>query len=188
MASTSDIRNGLCLNYNGDIYSVVEFLHVKPGKGNAFVRTKLKSLTTGRVVENTFPAGHKIEDVRVERRKFQYLYNDETGYNFMDNETYDQVCLSEAMLERPDFLKEGSEIEILFHAEKNIPLTADMPANIVLEITYTEPGVRGDTATNVTKPATVETGAEIKVPIFINQGDKVKIDTKTGAYLERVKS
>jgi elongation factor P len=188
MASTSDIRNGLCLNYNGDIYSIVEFLHVKPGKGNAFVRTKLKSLTTGRVIENTFPAGHKIDDVRVERRKYQYLYNDENGYNFMDNETYDQVTLNKNMLDRPDFLKEGSEIEILFHAEKNIPLTAEMAANIVLEVTYTEPGVRGDTATNVTKPATVETGAEVKVPIFINQGDKIKIDTRTGAYLERVKS
>ncbi|MBC7885599.1 MAG: elongation factor P [Saprospiraceae bacterium] len=188
MASTSDIRNGLCMMHNGDIYSVVEFLHVKPGKGNAFVRTKLKSLTSGKVVEYTFPSGHKIEDVRVERRKFQYLYNDESGYNFMDIETYDQVSLNENMLDRPDFLKEGSEIEILFHAEKNIPLTAEMPASIVLEVTYTEPGVRGDTATNVTKPATVETGAEVKVPIFINQGDRIKIDTKTGSYLERVKS
>jgi len=188
MASTSDIRNGLCLNFNGDVYSIVEFLHVKPGKGNAFVRTKIKSLTTGKVIETTFPAGHKIDDVRVERRKFQYLYNDETGYNFMDNETYDQVTLAEAMLDRPNLLKEGSEIEILFHAEKNLPLTAEMPASIILEVTYTEPGVRGDTATNVTKPATVETGAEVKVPIFINQGDKIKIDTKSGSYLERVKS
>ncbi|MBK9255562.1 MAG: elongation factor P [Saprospiraceae bacterium] len=188
MASTSDIRNGLCLNHNGDVYSIVEFLHVKPGKGNAFVRTKLKSLTTGKVVEYTFPAGHKIDDVRVERRKYQYLYNDETGYNFMDNETYDQVSIAGSMIERPDFMKEGSEIEILFHAEKNIPLTTEMPASIILEVTYTEPGVRGDTATNVTKPATVETGAEVKVPIFINQGDKIKIDTKTGAYQERIKS
>jgi elongation factor P len=188
MASTSDIRNGLCLTHNGDIYSVVEFLHVKPGKGNAFVRTKLKSMTTGKVVEHTFPSGHKIDDVRVERRKFQYLYNDETGYNFMDNETYDQVVLNGNMLERPDFLKEGSDIEILFHAEKNVPLTAEMPASIILEVTYTEPGVRGDTATNVTKPATVETGAEVKVPIFINEGDRIKIDTRTGAYLERVKA
>lgn len=188
MANTSDIKNGLCLNYNNDIYTVVEFLHVKPGKGNAFVRTKLKSLTSGKVVEITFPSGHKIDDVRVERRKFQYLYNDENGYNFMNIETYDQVSLNEAMLDRPDFLKEGSEIEILFHAEKDMPLTADMPASIILEVTYTEPGVRGDTATNVTKPATVETGAEVKVPIFINQGDKIKIDSKTGAYLERVKS
>lgn len=187
MASTSDIRNGLCIDLNNDIYSVVEFLHVKPGKGNAFVRTKLKSLTTGKVIEQTFPAGHKIDDVRVERRKFQYLYNDESGFNFMDNETYDQVTLPEAMIESPQFLKEGSEIEILFHAVKNTPLTAEMPANIILEVTYTEPGVRGDTATNVTKPATVETGAEVKVPIFINEGDKIKIDTRTGAYLERVK-
>ena len=188
MASTSDIRNGLCLNLNGDIYSIVEFLHVKPGKGNAFVRTKLKSLTTGKVVENTFPAGHKIDDVRVERRKFQFLYSDDNGFNFMDIETYDQVSLNEAMLERSDLLKEGGEIEILFHAEKNMPLAAEMPSHITLEVTYTEPGVRGDTATNVTKPATVETGAEIKVPIFINQGDKIKIDTKSGSYLERVKS
>ncbi|MEZ4909781.1 MAG: elongation factor P [Saprospiraceae bacterium] len=187
MASTSDIRNGLCIDLNNDIYSVVEFLHVKPGKGNAFVRTKLKSLTTGKVIENTFPSGHKIDDVRVERRKFQYLYNDESGYNFMDNETYDQVSLPSEMIERPEFLKEGSEIEILFHAVKNVPLTAEMPANIILEVTYTEPGVRGDTATNVTKPATVETGAEVKVPIFINEGDKIKIDTRTGSYLERVK-
>lgn len=187
MASTSDIRNGLCIEYNNDIYSVVEFLHVKPGKGNAFVRTKLKSLTTGKVVENTFPAGHKIDDVRVERRKFQFLYTDETGYNFMNNETYEQIFLEEAMIERPNLLKEGDEIDILFHAEKEVPLTTEMPASIILEVTYTEPGVRGDTATNVTKPATVETGAEIKVPIFINTGDKIKIDTRTATYLERVK-
>jgi elongation factor P len=188
MANTSDIRNGLCLNYNGDVYSIVEFLHVKPGKGNAFVRTKIKSLTTGKVIEATFPAGHKIDDVRVERRKYQYLYKDETGYTFMDNETFDQVTIAEAMLDSPQFLKEGSDIDILFHAEKDIPLTTEFPAAIILEVTYTEPGVRGDTATNVTKPATVETGAEVKVPIFINQGDKIKIDTKTGAYLERVKA
>lgn len=188
MASTSDIRNGLCIDINGVIYTVIEFLHVKPGKGNAFVRTKLKSLTTGRVIENTFSAGHKIDDVRVERRKFQYLYKDETGYNFMDNETYDQVTLDEAMLDSPGFLKEGLEIDILYHAEKEIPLTTEMPQQLVLEVTYTEPGVRGDTATNVTKPATVETGAEVKVPIFINQGDKIKIDTRTGAYIERVKA
>lgn len=188
MASTSDIRNGLCINYNNDVYYVVEFLHVKPGKGAAFVRTKLKSLTTGKVVENTFPSGHKIDDVRVERRKYQYLYKDDAGFNFMDNETYDQISISETMIERSNLLKEGTIVEILFHAEKELPLTIDLPAHMELEVTYTEPGLRGDTATNVTKPATVETGAEIKVPIFINQGDKVKIDTRTGAYLERVKS
>jgi elongation factor P len=187
MANTSDIRNGLCLNYNNDIFTVVEFQHVKPGKGAAFVRTKLKSLTTGRVIDNTFPSGHKIDDVRVERRKYQFLYKDEMGYNFMNNETYDQVSIKEEMLERPNLLKEGMDIEILFHTEKDLPLTADLPAHITLEVTYAEPGVRGDTATNVTKNATVETGAEIKVPIFINAGDKIKIDTRTGDYLERVK-
>lgn len=187
MANTSDIRNGLCLNYNNDIFTIVEFQHVKPGKGAAFVRTKLKSLTTGRVLDNTFPSGHKIDEVRVERRKYQFLYKDEMGYNFMNNETYDQVSIKEEMLERPNLLKEGTDIEILFHAEKDIPLTADLPAHIVLEVSYAEQGVRGDTATNVTKNATLETGAEVKVPIFINTGDKIKIDTRTGEYLERVK-
>ena len=144
MANTSDIRNGLCLNYNGDVYSIVEFLHVKPGKGNAFVRTKIKSLTTGKVIEATFPAGHKIDDVRVERRKYQYLYKDETGYNFMDNETFDQVTIAEAMLDSPQFLKEGSDIDILFHAEKDIPLTTEFPAAIILEVTYTDVYKRQD--------------------------------------------
>ncbi len=188
MASTSDIRNGLCINFNNDIYTIVEFLHVKPGKGNAFVRTKLKSLTTGKVIDYTFPAGHKIDDVRVERRQYQYLYKDEVGFHFMNNETYDQVFISGEMIERNDLLKEGTIVDILFHAENEMPLTVDMPQHIELEVTYTEPGVRGDTATNVTKPATVETGAEVKVPIFINQGDIIKVDTQTGNYLERVKS
>ncbi len=188
MANTSDIRNGLCINYNNDIYTIVEFLHVKPGKGNAFVRTKLKSLTTGKVIDNTFPAGHKIDEVRVERRKTQYLYNDESGYHFMDVETYEQVAIQPAMIDRADLLKEGEIVEILFHAQENTPLTLDLPAHVELEVTYTEPGVRGDTATNVTKPATVETGTEVRVPIFINQGDVIKIDTKTGSYLERVKN
>jgi elongation factor P len=188
MASTSEIRNGLCIDYNNDIYTVVEFLHVKPGKGAAFVRTKLKSLTTGKVIDNTFPSGHKIDVVRVERRKFQYLYQDENGFNFMDNESFEQISLGTDLLENSQFLKEGMEIEVLFHAEKDTPLTAELPQNVILEVTYTEPGVRGDTATNVTKPATVETGAEVKVPIFINEGDKIRIDTKTGTYQERVKA
>ena len=187
MANTSIIRNGLCIEYNNDIFSVIEFQHVKPGKGNAFVRTKLKSLTTGKVLENTFPAGHKINEVRVERRKYQYLYNDDMGYHFMNNETYEQVRLDEGLIDNPGLLKEGDEVEVLFHAEKEIPLTLDMPQYIVAEITYTEPGVKGDTATNTLKPATIETGAEVKVPLFINQGDKIKIDTRSGAYVERVK-
>lgn len=187
MANTSDIRNGLCIDYNNDIYSVVSFQHVKPGKGNAFVRTKLKSLTTGKVIDNTFPAGHRIDVVRVERRKYQFLYKDEMGYHFMNTETYEQVALDENLIENPGLLKEGAEVEVLFHSEKEIPLTLDMPSHIIVEVTYTEPGVRGDTATNVTKPATIETGAEVKVPIFINEGDKIKIDTRTGDYIERVK-
>ncbi len=188
MASTSEIKNGLCINYNNDVYSVVEFLHVKPGKGPAFVRTKLKSLTNGKVVDNTFPAGHKIDIVRVERRYFQYLYNDDMGYHFMNNETFNQITMDTALIDKPEFLKEGLNVEVLFHATEDIPLTLEMPQYIEFEITYTEPGVRGDTATNVTKPATIETGAEIKVPIFINEGDKVKVESKTGNYIERVKS
>jgi elongation factor P len=187
MANTSDIRNGLCIDYNNDIYSVVSFQHVKPGKGNAFVRTKLKSLTSGKVIENTFPAGHKISTVRVERRTYQYLYNDDMGYHFMNNETFEQVRLQEAMIESPGLLKEGAQVEILFHAENETPLTLDMPQYITVEVTYTEPGVRGDTATNTLKPATIETGAEVKVPLFINTGDKIKVETSTGNYVERVK-
>ena len=187
MANTSEIRNGLCIDYSNDIYTVVEFQHVKPGKGAAFVRTKLKSLTTGKVIDNTFPAGHKIDPVRVERRKFQYLYHDDMGYHFMDNDTYEQTSIDSAMLERPELLKEGDTVEVLFHAEKNIPLTVDLPQYIVLEVTYTEPGVKGDTATNASKPATVETGAEIRVPLFINEGDLIKIDTRSGSYVERAK-
>lgn len=187
MASTSDIRNGLCIDYSNDIYSVVEFQHVKPGKGNAFVRTKLKSLTTGKVIDNTFPAGHKISVVRVERRKFQFLYNDDTGFHFMDNETYEQITIEEKMIENSNLLKEGLDIEILFHAAKEIPLTIDLPQYIELKITYTEPGLKGDTATNAQKPATVETGAQVRVPLFINEGDVVKIDSRSGLYVERVK-
>ena len=188
MANTSEIKNGLCLNFNNDVWKVVEFLHVKPGKGPAFVRTKLKSLTSGKVVDNTWPSSHKIDIVRVERKKYQFLYKDDSGYHFMENETYEQVMLDEKMIDNPGLLKEGSEVDVLFDSSKDLPLTMDMPQYIVMEITYTEPGVRGDTATNATKPATVETGAEVRVPLFINQGDKIKIETATGNYMERVKS
>ena len=188
MASTSDIRNGLCIEFKNDIYSVASFQHVKPGKGNAFVRTKLKSLTTGRVIDHTFPAGHKIDEVRVERRKHQFLYKDDQGYHFMNNDTYEQIFIDEKMIDNPGLLKDGTEVEILFHAENETPLTLDMPSHIVVKITYTEPGVKGDTATNTLKPATIETGAEIRVPLFINEGDLVKVDTRTSEYLERVKA
>jgi elongation factor P len=187
MATTSDIRNGMCIEFNSDIFTVVEFQHVKPGKGNAFVRTKLKNLSTGRVIDNTFPAGHKVNEVRVERRKFQYLYNDETGFHFMDKDSFEQLTLEGKLLDRPDLIKEGMEVDIMFNAEKETPLTLELPQYVILEVTYTEPGLRGDTATNTLKPATVETGAEVRVPLFINQGDLVKVDTATGAYMERVK-
>jgi len=187
MANTSDIRNGLCIEYNNDIFQVIEFQHVKPGKGAAFVRTKLRSMTTGRVLDNTFPAGHKITEVRVERRQFQYLYKDDMGYHFMNNETYEQIQLEEQFLPAPGLLKEAMIVDVLFHADKEIPLTLEMPQYVEMEITYTEPGVKGDTATNTLKPATIETGAEVRVPLFINQGDVVKIDTATGSYMERVK-
>ncbi len=187
MANTSEIRNGLCIDFNNDIYSVVEFQHVKPGKGPAFVRTKLKSLTSGKVIDNTWPSSHKIDIVRVERRKFQFLYNDDMGYHFMNNETYEQTRIPEVLLENPLLIKEGSSVEILFHAEKEIPLTVDMPQYINLKVTYTEPGVKGDTATNTLKPAKMETGAEIRVPLFVNEGDMIKIDTRSASYVERVK-
>ncbi|HRD82138.1 MAG: elongation factor P [Saprospiraceae bacterium] len=187
MASTADIRNGLCIEYNNDIFTIVEFQHVKPGKGAAFVRTRMKSVTTGRVLENTFPSGHKIDVVRVERRKFQFLYPDDAGYHFMDNDTFEQTSIMEDMISRPELLKEGIEVEILYHAEKDIPLNVELPSNVVLQVTYTEPGLKGDTATNTLKPAKVETGADVKVPLFVNEGDFIRIDTSNGAYMERVK-
>lgn len=187
MATTSEIRNGLCIEMNNDIFQVVDFQHVKPGKGNAFVRMKVKSLTTGKVLDQTVPAGHKLDDVRVERRTYQYLYQDDMGFHFMNTETFEQVALSENMVDHAELLKEGLEVQILFHAEKETPLTLEMPQYVILRIDYTEPGLRGDTATNTLKPATLETGAEVRVPLFINQGDVVKVDTATGAYMERVK-
>lgn len=187
MASTADIRNGLCIKFNNDIYKIVEFLHVKPGKGPAFVRTKLRSLTTGRVLDNTFSAGHKIDEVRVETHEFQFLYAEGDNFNFMHTETYEQISLAKNILDAPDLLKEGATVKVIINAETEAPLSVDMPASVVLEVTYAEPGVKGNTATNATKPAKVETGASVNVPLFINEGDKIKIDTATGQYMERVK-
>ncbi len=187
MASTSDIRKGLCIRYNNDIYKIIEFLHVKPGKGPAFVRTKLKSVTNGKVLDNTFSAGHKIEDVRVETRSYQFLYSDGETYHFMNTDDYNQITLQESALDAPDLLKEGEVVTVLFNTEDSMPLAVDMPASVILEVTYTEPGVKGNTATNATKPAKVETGAAVNVPLFINEGDRIKIDTEKGAYMERVK-
>ncbi|MGC6438420.1 MAG: elongation factor P [Flavobacteriaceae bacterium] len=187
MASTSDIRNGLCIRYNHDIYKIVEFLHVKPGKGPAFVRTKLKSVTTGKVVDNTFSAGHKIEDVRVETHKFQYLYPEDDQFHFMNIEDYNQITLNKSSIDNPGLLKEGEVVTVIINSEDDMPLSVEMPASVILEVTATEPGVKGNTATNATKPATVETGATIMVPLFINEGDKIKVETIKGTYKERVK-
>ena len=187
MATSSDIRKGLCIRYNNDIYKVIEFLHVKPGKGPAFVRTKLKSVTSGKVVDNTFSAGHKIDDVRVETHKFQYLYSEGDMYHFMNTEDYSQIQLMESILDTPGLMKEGEIVSVLINSEDGSPLSVEMPAHVILEVTSTEPGVRGNTATNATKPAIVETGAEINVPLFINEGDKIRIDTEKGQYQERVK-
>ena len=187
MATTSDIRKGLCIHFNNDIYKIIEFLHVKPGKGPAFVRTKLKSVTSGKVVDNTFSAGHKIEDVRVETRKYQFLYAEGDTYHFMNTDDYNQIELQESILDQPKLMKEGEVVTVMINTEDNSPLSVEMPASVVLEITHTEPGVKGNTATNATKPATAETGATINVPLFINEGDKIKVDTEKGTYIERVK-
>ena len=187
MATTSDIRNGLCIKYNNDIYKVVEFLHVKPGKGPAFVRTKLKSVTNGKVVDNTFPAGRKIDDVRVETHKFQYLYNEGETYHFMNEQDYSQIQLQKTVLDVPELMKEGEVVTVIINSEDEMPLSVEMPNSVVLEVTHTEPGIKGNTATNATKPATVETGASVNVPLFINEGDKIKIETAKGTYQERIK-
>ncbi|WP_103327330.1 elongation factor P [Bacteroidetes bacterium endosymbiont of Geopemphigus sp.] len=187
MASTADIRKGLCIRFNNDVYKIVEFLHVKPGKGPAFVRTKLKSLTNGRVLDNTFSAGHKIEEVRVESHNYQYLYKDESGFHFMNTQDYHQVQLPKEFLSGDRFLKEGLEVTISFQQEDETPLNLGMPASVILEVTYTEPGIKGDTATNTTKPATLETGAVIQVPLFINAGERIKVNTEDGSYIERAK-
>ena len=187
MATTSDIKKGLCIVYNNDTYKIVEFLHVKPGKGPAFVRTKLKSLTTGKVIDNTFSAGHKIDEVRVETRKYQYLYAEGDTYHFMNTDDYNQITLQKEVLDSPELLKEGEIVTIIIRTSDEMPLSVEMPAHVFLEVTHTEPGVKGNTATNATKPATVETGAQVNVPLFINEGDKIKIDTEKGSYLERVK-
>ncbi len=187
MATTADIRNGLVIEFNNDLFSIVEFQHVKPGKGPAFIRTKLKSLKTGRVIANTFDSGVKIDVARVERRKYQFLYKDDSGYHFMHSETFEQIFITEDLINAPQFLKDGQEVEILFHADTETALTCELPPFVTLKVTYTEPGMRGNTATNTLKDSTVETGAIVKVPLFINTGETIKVDTRTGDYSERVK-
>ena len=187
MATTADFKNGMCLEYNNDLFIIVEFQHVKPGKGSAFVRTKLKSIKTGRVIENTFNSGVKVKTARIERRPHQYLFSDDLGYHFMDSSTYEQVGLQKELIDGHQFLKEGQEVDVIYHDETETALSVELPSFVILKIVYTEPGVKGDTATNATKPAKLETGAEIQVPLFINQDEVIKVDTRTNSYSERVK-
>src|SRR5690606_32855020 len=185
MASTADIKNGVVLSIDGQLWTVVEFQHVKPGKGGAFVRTKLKNVVSGKVVDKTFNAGAKVDIQNVDRRDYQYLYNDGDSFVFMDVKDYDQINVSQAVVgDAARFLLENMNVTIAMH--DGLPLYIDMPPSVVLEITHTEPGLQGDRSNAGTKPATVETGAEIQVPLFIDQGTRVKVDTRTGEYLGRV--
>jgi elongation factor P len=188
MATTTDIRNGLVIEFNNGLYTVVSFQHVKPGKGPAFVRTKLKSIANGRVIDNTFSSGVKINVARVERRPYQYLYKDDMGYYFMHIETFEQISVQESVLLNPEFLKEGQGVEIVVHAETENILSVELPQFVVMEVVYSEPGLRGDTATNTLKPVKIETGTTVMVPLFVNTGDKIKVDTREKTYIERVKS
>jgi len=185
MASTADIRNGVVLNMDGQLWTVIEFQHVKPGKGGAFVRTKVKNVMTGKTVDRTFNAGAKIETETVDRREFQYLYRDGDGFVFMDVSDYDQITLPTAVVgDAANYLLENQNATVALH--NGNPLYVELPASVVLEITYTEPGLQGDRSTGGTKPATVETGFQIQVPLFLEQGTKVKVDTRDGSYLGRV--
>ncbi|GAB4343316.1 MAG: elongation factor P [Flammeovirgaceae bacterium] len=186
--TTADFKNGMCIEFNHDLFVIVEFQHVKPGKGPAFVRTKLKSITSGKVIDHTWSSGEKVNDVRIERRPHQYLYKDDMGYHFMNNETFDEVIIPEKIIVNPDLMKDGQYVEISFHAEKELALLCELPAHVVLKVTYTEPGIKGDTATSSFKPATLETGAVVQVPLFINQDDMIKIDTRNRQYVERAKA
>jgi elongation factor P len=187
MATTADFRNGMCLDIDGQFYFIVEFLHVKPGKGPAFVRTKLKNVQTGRVIDKTFNSGVRVEEVRIERRPYQFLYHDDMGYHFMNQESFEQISIPKEQINGVDYLKDGEIVEVVTHAESDTVLYADVATHVVLQVTYTEPGIKGDTATNTLKPATVETGATVRVPLFIETGEKIKVDTRDGSYVERAK-
>jgi len=188
MATTADIKNGMCIELNGKTFLIVDFQHVKPGKGPAFVRTKLKNLENGRTIDNTFSAGEKIEPVRVERRPYQFTYEDDLGAHFMHTETFEEITIDKDMIDNSDLMTDGQIVEVMFHTDKEAVLSAELPAIVDMEVTYTEPGVKGDTASsNSLKAATVNTGATVKVPLFINTGDKIRVDTRTREYYERIK-
>jgi elongation factor P len=186
MANTADFRNGLCLDWNGDLYTITDFQHVKPGKGPAFVRTKLRNIRTGRVIDNTFNAGVTVVTARIEKREYQFLYKDESGYNFMENENFEQFNLDEKLVPQADLMKDGQLVSVLVHAETETILSVELPQYVELRVTYTEPGLRGDTSNSPMKPATVETGATIKVPLFIENDELIKVNTLTYEYDARV--
>jgi len=188
MATTADIRNGMCIEHNDTLFTIISFQHVKPGKGPAFVRTKLKNITTGKVIEVTYSSGHKINETRVERRPYQFLYKDDMGFHFMHKETYEQISIDEDLINNVGLLKEGGDVEMVVHADTETALYAELVPSVVMEITYTEPGVRGDTSSSSSlKQATIETGVTIMVPLFCATGDKIRISTADNSYQERVK-
>ncbi len=187
MANTADISRGLIIKLDGSLYSVVEFGENKTARAAAKVWAKLKGIDNNRTIEKTWNSGDTIFPVRVERKAYQYLYKDDTGFNFMDNETFEQVAVQDALVDAPQFLKEGQEVSVLFNTETEAPMSVELPDKIVLLVTYTEPGLKGDTATRTLKPATVETGAKVNVPLFVNEGELIRVNTKTGDYVERVK-
>ena len=186
MINSQDIKNGTCIRLDNRLYFCIEFLHVKPGKGNTFMRTKLKDVVDGRVLERRFNIGEKLEDVRVERRPYQFLYAEGDDNIFMNQETYEQIPIAKDLVTGVEFMKEGDTVEVVSDASTETVLFAEMPVKTVLKVTYTEPGLKGDTATNTLKPATVETGATVRVPLFVNEGDTIRVDTRTGDYMERV--
>ena len=188
MADTSSFRTGLTLIWNDDIWEITDFQHVKPGKGGAFVRTKLRNVRDGRVLDNTFRAGEKIETVRIERRPHQFLYEDDYGLHFMNTETYEQTTLSPDTVSGREFIKEGGVIDVLWYTEEEKPLATELSTNVDLEVVNTDPGLRGDTATGGSKPATLESGAVVSVPLFIEEGDIVRVNTDTSEYVTRVSS
>jgi elongation factor P len=187
MATTADIRNGIILKLDGSLYSVVEFGQNKTARAAAKVWAKLKGVDNTRSIEHTWNSGDNIYPVRVERRPYQYLYKDESGFNFMDTTTFEQILLPESSIERPELYKDGQDCFILVNTETEQPMSVELPPNVVLRVTYSEPGLKGDTATRTLKPATVETGATVMVPLFVDENELIRVDTKTGAYVERVK-
>ncbi|MDD4609686.1 MAG: elongation factor P [Bacteroidaceae bacterium] len=187
MINSQDIKNGTCIRLDGRLYFVTEFLHVKPGKGNTIMRTKLKDVVNGRVIDRTFQVGFKLEDVRVERRPYQFLYKEGEDFIFMNQETYDQTPIERSLINGADYLIEEMIVEVVSDTDTDTILFAEVPVKVQLRITYTEPGLKGDTATNASKPATLESGATVRVPLFINEGELIEVDTRNGSYMGRVK-